>query len=178
MAASPLPCLGRKQPALAGCALSALLLLAPAAAAIEAGQPAPAFSAPSLDGKGQRSLASYRGKVVYVDFWASWCSPCLVSLPLLEKLRGEFPAERFQILAVNVDRDPGKAKAFLAKHPVGYPSVSDPEGRLPEVFALETMPSSYLIDARGIVRYVHEGFRAGDVDEIRERIRALVREVR
>ncbi len=157
-------------------AVAALLLLAPAASALEPGQPAPAFSAPSLDGQGQRSLASYRGKVVYVDFWASWCTPCLTSLPLLEKLRKEFPPEQFQILAVNVDREPGKAKGFLARHSIGYPSVSDPEGRLPEVFGLETMPTSYLIDTRGIVRYVHEGFRAGDVDEIRERIRALIRE--
>ena len=161
-----------------GVMLAALLLLAPAASAIGPGEPAPGFSARVLDGPGQRSLASYRGKVVYVDFWASWCTPCLTSLPLLDKLRGEFPPEQFQILAVNVDRDPGKARGFLAKHPVGYTSVSDPEGRLPEVFALETMPTSYLIDSRGIVRYVHEGFRAGDIDEIRERIRTLLREAR
>jgi thiol-disulfide isomerase/thioredoxin len=178
MPPEPLVCAQLLQPARLALALGALLLLAPAASAVEAGQPAPAFSAPSLDGKGQRSLASYRGKVVYVDFWASWCTPCLTSLPLLEKLRGEFPPEQFQILAVNVDREPAKAKGFLARHPVGYPSVSDPEGRLPEVFALETMPTSYLIDARGIVRYVHEGFRASDVDEIRERIRGLLREAR
>jgi thiol-disulfide isomerase/thioredoxin len=154
------------------------LLLAPAASAVGPGEPAPAFSAPALGERGQRSLASYRGKVVYVDFWASWCTPCLTSLPLLEKLRGEFPPEQFQILAVNVDREPEKAKAFLARHPIGYPSISDPEGRLPEVFEVETMPTSYLIDSRGIVRYVHEGFRAGDVDGIRERIRALIREGR
>jgi peroxiredoxin len=162
--------------ALAACWLAPLLALAPAARAVEPGQPAPAFSAPSLDGKGQRSLSSYRGKVVYVDFWASWCAPCLTSLPLLEKLRTEFPPDKFQILAVNLDKDTGKAKAFLAKHSIGYPSVSDPAGRLPEVFGLETMPSSYLIDRRGIVRYVHEGFRAGDVDEIRQRIRTAIGE--
>lgn len=159
-------------------ALLLLLLLAPAAAAVGPGEPAPAFSAPSLDGKGARSLASYRGKVVYVDFWASWCTPCLTSLPLLDKLRTEFPPEQFQILAVNVDKEPEKARGFLARHPVGYPSVADPEGRLPEVFELETMPTSYLIDSRGIVRYVHKGFRAGDIDEIRTRIRALIREGR
>ncbi len=155
--------------------IAALLVLwAGAAGAMELGRPAPAFSARALSGDQSYSLSQYRGKVVFLDFWASWCGPCATSLPLLEDLRSEFPAHAFQILAVNVDRDPDKARAFLARHPIGYPSVSDPEGRLPETFGLAAMPTSYLIDRRGVVRYVHEGFRPGDIDEIRARIQALV----
>jgi peroxiredoxin len=151
-----------------------LLMSAGAAGATEIGKPAPAFSARALAGDKNHSLAQYRGKVVFLDFWASWCGPCTTSLPMLEELRQEFPADAFQILAVNVDKDPGKARAFLARHPIGYPSVSDPEGKLPETYGLSTMPSSYLIDRQGVVRYVHEGFRPKDIDEIRARIRELL----
>lgn len=147
------------------------------ASAIEEGQSAPEFNAPLLDGEGAISLGAHRGKVVYLDFWASWCAPCLVSLPILEELRKEFPADRFQILAVNLDREPGKARSFLRKRHIGYPSASDPEGRLPETFGLETMPTSYLIDAKGVVRHVHTGFRKGDVPDIRQRIQRLLSEV-
>jgi thiol-disulfide isomerase/thioredoxin len=145
-----------------------------AASAVERGAPAPSFSAPALAGGGNVSLSAYHDKVVYLDFWASWCPPCLESLPQFEQLRAEFPANRFQIVAVNLDKDPAKARAFLAKHPVGYPSGSDPDGKIPGSFGLKTMPTSYLIDERGVVRYVHEGFRKGDLEEIRSQIRELV----
>jgi thiol-disulfide isomerase/thioredoxin len=162
-------------------AAAALVLLAAIAApagAVEEGEVAPQFSAPRLVGEGALSLGAYRGKVVYVDFWASWCAPCLVSLPALEELRKEFPADRFQILAVNLDREPARARSFLRKHKIGYPSATDPEGRIPERFGLETMPTSYLIDAQGVVRHVHNGFRKGDVDDLRTRIRSLLSEVK
>ena len=152
----------------------ALVAFAVPAAAVEEGQKAPSFSAPPLDGEGRISLDKYKGKVVYLDFWASWCGPCLVSLPLLEELRKEFPADRFQIVAVNVDRDVARARRFLKKRPVGYPSATDPEGRIPEKFGIETMPTSFLIDQKGVVRHVHAGFRKGDIEGIREKIQKLV----
>jgi peroxiredoxin len=155
-------------------ALAAALLAAGQAAAVDVGQKAPEFTAPALDGEKSLSLGAYRGKVVYLDFWASWCPPCLTSLPLLEELRKEFPNEQFQILAVNVDQDPEKARAFLARTRVGYPSASDPKGRIPETFGIETMPTSFLIDRSGVVRHVHRGFRKGDVAGLRERIAQLV----
>lgn len=177
---------GRVQPAAprllrgarSAAALLALLCVATPALAVEEGQVAPEFNAPRLDGRGSLSLGRLRGKVVYLDFWASWCAPCLVSLPLLEELRHEFPADRFQILAVNLDREPAKARSFLSKRKIGYPSATDPQGHIPERFGLETMPTSYLIDAKGVVRHVHTGFRKGDVDDLRARIRALLSEVR
>jgi thiol-disulfide isomerase/thioredoxin len=153
---------------------AAALLAAGAAEALSEGTRAPDFSAPLLSGPGELSLSAHRGKVVYLDFWASWCPPCLVSLPVLEELRREFPAEHFAVVAVNVDREPQKALAFLAKHPVGYASASDPDGRIPETFGIETMPTSFLIDRQGVVRHVHRGFRRGDEDVLRERIRALL----
>ena len=77
-------------------------------------------------------------------------------------------------IAINVDREPERAQKFLADHPVGYPSASDPEGKLPAVFGLQTMPTSYLIDRKGVVRYVHRGYHAGDDATIREHIRELL----
>jgi peroxiredoxin len=151
-----------------------LALCAPAASALEPGDPAPKFSAASLSGKERISLSDYRGRVVYVDFWASWCGPCVVSLPAIDELRKEFPPQDFQILAINVDEDVDRARRFLARRPVGYPSASDPAGSLPKLFGLETMPTSYLIDRKGVVRYVHRGFKRGDEDKLREEIRQVL----
>jgi peroxiredoxin len=89
-------------------------------------------------------------------------------------MRSEFPADRFQVIAVNLDKKTSKALRFLDKHPIGYPSASDPKGRLPSQFGLETMPTSYLIDAEGVIRYVHRGFKRGDGDRLRHEIRALL----
>lgn len=156
----------------AACAL--LWLWPSAAAAVGVGEKAPGFRLPALGAGGDVSLAEHRGKVVYLDFWASWCPPCLSSIPQLEGLRKEFPAGDFQILAINIDRDPAKALAFLAKHSVGYPSGSDPKGEWPKRFDIPTMPTSFLIDAEGVVRHVHPGFRDGDLDALRQRIRQML----
>ncbi len=151
-----------------------LLLLAGPAWALEAGDEAADFEAPLLGNGTLVSLSDHLGKVVYLDFWASWCDPCQKAIPAIEKLRGEFPAEDFQVLAVNVDTNTRKATKFLKKNPIGYPSVSDPRGKLPRKYGLETMPTSYLIDRDGVIRYVHKGFRKGDVEEIRAQITKLL----
>ena len=153
-----------------------LLLASVAASGIELGSPAPLFAGRALSGSGTLSLADQRGKVVYLDFWASWCAPCVTGMPLIDALRKEFDPDDFVVLAVNVDGDPEQARKFLARRPVGYASASDPEGELPEQFGLRTMPTSYLIDRQGVVRYVHEGFRKGDVEDLRREIRALLAE--
>jgi peroxiredoxin len=158
----------------AALALAAGLLFGNDAPAADVGQKAPDFKAPALDGKSRLSLSAYRGKVVYLDFWASWCPPCLTSLPQLEELRKQFPADQFQILAVNVDQDPQKARKFLERTRIGYPSATDPKGSIPASFGIETMPTSFLIDRNGVIRYVHHGFRKGDTAPLRERIAQLI----
>jgi thiol-disulfide isomerase/thioredoxin len=164
-------------------ALGALALLlacvgvAGSAMALDPGDRAPGFVLPSVeDGSKKISLKDYRGKVVWLDFWASWCAPCLTAMPELEELRKQLPAKHVQIIAVNLDQDPKKALRFLAKNPVGYPSASDVKGGLPEQFGLKAMPTSYLIDRKGVIRLVHEGFRRGDIETIREEIGKLVEE--
>lgn len=139
------------------------------ALALDAGAMAPITAGPGLiDGK-PVSLASLRGRVVLVDFWASWCGPCKISLPEFEALRGELHAaghaQRFEVLAINVDTDAKAATHFLSKHPVSYPLLADPAGKLPEVYALPTMPSSYLIGPDGKVVEVHSGYKPGDAQK-------------
>lgn len=155
-----------------------LLLTASLALGLEAGDRAPDFAAPMLDGEGTIELSDYRGKIVYLDFWASWCAPCLLAIPEVEALRSEFPSEDFQIIAINLDRQKKKALRFLSKNPVGYPSASDPKGRLPGQYGLDTMPTSYLIDRNGLICYVHRGFRRGDGAKLRQEIRALIETAR
>jgi len=153
----------------------ALLLAAAPAAAVDTGDAAPNFRAPTLqDDLKSLSLQDYRGKVVYLDFWASWCAPCATALPILDSFRREFAPDEFAVLAVNVDSNPTRAREFLARRPVGYPSVTDPEGKLPVKFGVETMPTSFLIDRKGVIRLVHRGFKKTDADALRAEIRKLV----
>jgi thiol-disulfide isomerase/thioredoxin len=161
--------------ALCSLALLCALVLAAAAGAVKSGDRAPAVKGARLDGKGQLSLEAERGKVVYLDFWASWCKPCALSLPALDGFRKEFPAKDFAVFAINVDRDPAAARAFLSRRPVGYPSLFDPDGKLPGLFGVETMPTSFLIDRNGVIRRVHRGFRKEDVPELRAAIQELLR---
>lgn len=162
----------------AAVALALIAFVAPAALALEEGDRAPAFSLPALDGQGEVSLDQYKGKVIWLDFWASWCPPCLTSLPEIDEMRKQMPASKFQVVAINIDEQPKKALRFLSKQPVGYPSASDPDGSLPEVFGLETMPTSYLIDQKGVIRMVHKGYRAGDIDKIKAEATRLMRKSR
>lgn len=153
--------------------LAAALLIAGGistqALALDVGAMAPITAGPGLiDGK-PTSLAGLRGRVVLVDFWASWCGPCKVSLPELETLRSELHAagyaQRFEVLAINVDTDAKAATRFLARHPVSYALLADPAGKLPEAYALPTMPSSYLIGPDGKVVEVHSGYKPGDAQK-------------
>jgi peroxiredoxin len=161
---------------LAAAALLGTALVAPALAR-EVGQTAPDFSAPGVAG-GTVSLAPYRGKVIYLDFWASWCGPCAQALPALDSLRKEFPESDFQVLAVNVDRQASLARAFLKKRPVGYPSALDPKGEIPATFDVQTMPTSFLIDRNGVIQHIQRGFRPDDVPELRNQIQRLVAQPR
>lgn len=153
---------------LALCALAAQAL-APAASA-------PAFAAQYLDKPGRLSSQELKGKVVYVDFWASWCGPCRASFPALDKLYGQHKDKGFVVVGVNQDDRPEDARLFLARIPASFPLLADPEHRLAEDFAVKGMPSAILIDRKGIVRHVHRGFRAGDEKEIAARVEQLLEE--
>lgn len=152
----------------------ALLVAASMGYAVEPGAAAPAFSLMPFAGTRPVGLSDYRGKVVLVDFWASWCGPCRQSLPLYNGLQVNFPASDFAILAVGLDEDVADARAFLHEHPVKYAALQNPQGDVAQAFGLKGMPSSYLIDRAGVVRYAHTGFEPKDIDALKREIAALV----
>lgn len=136
---------------------------------------APPFDLPVIaNGEGRISLADLKGKVVYIDFWASWCGPCRISLPALDQLTQTFSSEDFAIIAVSVDVVEEDALDFLLRYPVSYPVLIDTEGNVAKAFAVNGMPSGYLLDAAGSVHEVHVGFKRGDEVTIEASIRALL----
>jgi thiol-disulfide isomerase/thioredoxin len=142
--------------------------------ALRIGEPAPPIALASLPAGHDTRLSHLRGKVVYIDFWASWCGPCRLSFPLLEQLRAELGPRGFEVLAVNVDEFEADALEFLAEVPVNYPVVRDAEGDTPQAYGVLGMPTGYLIDRRGVVRYVHQGFRKTDGVQLRAAIIELL----
>lgn len=150
------------------------IALSQGAYAAAKGQTAPNFKLPGIKTGNLMSLKSLRGKVVYLDFWASWCGPCRQSLPLLNELRKELRRKGFEVLAVNLDEDKADAKAFLKQFPVSYPVLLDPNGKVPQKYDLPGMPTSYLIDRKGKIRKVHIGFKKQDMKKIRKEVMSLL----
>ena len=139
------------------CALA--LLHAAAAAAVEAGRPAPDCALAAIgEGKGH-SLKQFQGKVLYVDFWSSWCGPCAKSFAFMNDLHKSLKDRGLQVIGVNLDETPEDAQAFLARHPAEFTVLADAAQQCAKDFDVKAMPSSYLIDRDGVVRHVHYGFR-------------------
>lgn len=158
--------------------LSLIILLmgiTPICHAVSINEQAPQFERIPLQGGTPISLAAYRGKVVFLDFWASWCGPCRQSMPVLDEIRQELAPRGFEILAINMDFRVEDALRFLRDYPVSYPVLRD-TGVLPETYGLEVMPTSYLIDRQGFIRHIHYGYRRGDGAQLRSAFLQLLEE--
>ena len=143
------------------------------ALAVDAGQPAPAFALPRAAGD-VLTLESLKGRVVLVDFWASWCAPCKRSFPWMNELQRKYGEQGLAVVAINVDKRRADADRFLAQVPANFDVVFDPDGKTPAAYAVRGMPSSYLVDARGNVVEVEAGFNDQRAAAFEARIRALV----
>lgn len=121
-------------------------------------------------------LTPYKNQVVLVDFWASWCSPCLASFPWLKSLQSQYSSQGLTILTVNLDENRQDADFFLAKQSATLHVVFDPTGNIAKEYGLVAMPTSLLIDRKGTIRYRHNGFLESKVSDYEEHIRALLRE--
>jgi peroxiredoxin len=156
--------------------ITAFLCISQLAFAVEAGKAMPDCSLSSIDeSQGQSSnLNQYKGNVIYVDFWASWCIPCVKSFPFLNEMHQQLKGQGLQIVGVNLDENKGDAKAFLAKYPANFMVMADVSKQCAKDFDVKAMPSSYLIDRKGIVHHVHLGFRPGEAKEMKQIVEKLL----
>lgn len=160
--------------------LSLLILLilslgSSAVLAVEEGSMAPDFTLPDLvEGGGSFTLSDLRGKTVYLDFWASWCAPCLKSLPLYNQLYNKYRDQGLEIIGVNIDNPAEDGLDFLADTHLDFKTPSDVDGLVPEMYQIVGMPTSFLIAADGTVQLVHVGFRDGDLEMLEAAITKLL----
>ncbi|HEX4405077.1 MAG TPA: TlpA disulfide reductase family protein [Polyangia bacterium] len=134
------------------------------------GAPAPAIRVESMSGKAL-ALEDYRGKVVLLDVWASWCGPCKQELPMLDDMAKRLRGDGIEVLAVSVDQERANVVKFLKARPRWSLTIAhDPKGEIADRLSPEKMPTSYVIDREGVVRYVNSGFEPSDAAVIERRL--------
>lgn len=136
---------------------------------------APDFVLKSDAGENLR-LAEQRGDVILLNFWASWCGPCRQEMPLLEELQQRYSRAGFTVLGINVEQDMSAAKDYLKKIDVSFPILFDPESLAGELYKVDAMPTTVMIDRDGNMRYLHRGFKPAYEDRYRQQIKELIRE--
>jgi thiol-disulfide isomerase/thioredoxin len=156
-------------------ALAAALAL-PVARAAETGESAPGVDLPGKAG-GRVQLAALAGRVVYLDFWASWCGPCRQSFPWMNEMQSKHGPAGLQVVGVNVDKRQADADRFLADNPANFLIGFDPQGDTPRRYAIKGMPTSLLIGPDGKVLSSHSGFRDEERAELEARIVAALRQL-
>ncbi|MEZ5500147.1 MAG: TlpA disulfide reductase family protein [Steroidobacteraceae bacterium] len=157
---------------------AALVLLAAALPVVAgpAAAPAPGFTLASRGGK-PVALSQFKGQVVMLNFWASWCGPCRQEMPLLESIYKKYKPMGFTMVGVNVEPDTKAADAWLAEHAtVSFPIVYDTDSKVSKLYKVQGMPSTVIIDRKGNARVFHRGYKPGDENEYLNHIRSLIRE--
>mgnify|MGYP001823438726 FL=1 len=145
------------------------------ASTVKSGEAAPDFTLRSLHGPNLR-LEEYRGKVVLINFWASWCGPCRQEMPILDRLHQRYEETGFAVLGVNVEGEDAPAQKIVDKTNVTFPVLIDEGQKVSELYDLEAMPSTVVVDRDGLVRYVHRGYKPGDEAKYVEVVKQLIRE--
>ena len=153
---------------------AALAVSLPAFAADPTG-PAPSFTLTSSAGQ-DVSLAQYKGQVVMLNFWASWCGPCRQEMPLLESIYKKYNKMGFTLIGVNVEPNSQAANEWLKATPVSFPILYDKDSKVSKLYDVAGMPSTVIIDRSGNLRVLHRGYKPGDENEYLDSIRTLIRE--
>jgi peroxiredoxin len=164
-------------PARAARALAALVLVLAVtpAGAVSVQDQAPDFTLKTLDGSNLR-LEEYRGQVLLINFWASWCGPCRQEMPILDRLHQRYVDTGFAVLGINVEGEEAPARSLIEKIPVSFPVLIDEGQLVSELYRLEAMPSTVVVDRDGVVRYIHRGYKPGDEAKYVEVVKELIRE--
>ncbi len=157
-----------------GLALTAIAATSAASSNL-AGQPAPDFALRSSTGENLR-LSEYRGDVVMINFWATWCGPCRQEMPLLDDLYNRYERVGFNLLGVNIDDDSSRAMDMMAELGVNFPVLFDDRKEVSRMYDVDAMPVTILVDREGTVRYVHQGYKPGYEEMYLDEIRSLLRE--
>ena len=139
--------------------------------------PAPDFTGKTSEGK-EIKLSNYRGKVVLLDFWASWCPPCREELPDLVKFYRKHKEPKFELIAVNIDNETDNMNHFLEKlfPKPAFPIVVDKNQKIPALFDIEAMPTTIFIDKKGNVRFGHDGFKESYIEDFNSELTQLLKE--
>ena len=154
-------------------ALAAVVLASTAGAA--GNSPAPEFALQSRAGS-TVDLAQFKGQVVMINFWASWCVPCRKEMPLLETMYKKYKPLGFTLLSVNVEPEQKDAENFLKDTPVSFPVLFDPKSKVSGLYNVQGMPTTVFIDKKGTVRLMHVSYQTGDENLYMDQIRTLLRE--
>ncbi len=155
--------------------LLALTLILSSAACAAGDAPAPAFTLPARGGS-TVNLSQFKGQVVMINFWASWCVPCRKEMPLLETIYKKYKPLGFTLIGVNVEPDQKDAESFLKQTPVSFPVLFDAKSQVSGMYNVQVMPTTVFIDRKGIVRMVHQSYQDGAENEYMDQIRTLLRE--
>ncbi len=139
------------------------------------GRTAPDFALKSSSGENLR-LSEYRGDVVMINFWATWCGPCRQEMPLLDELYTRYQRVGFNLLGVNIDDDSRRAMQMIEELGVNFPVLFDAQKEVSKLYEVEAMPVTVLVDREGNVRYVHHGYKPGYEDKYLDQVRSLLRE--
>jgi thiol-disulfide isomerase/thioredoxin len=122
----------------------------------------------------EKALLTEKGNVVYIDFWASWCGPCVKSFPWMNKIQQQYKDQGFTVVSINLDADKVKATQFLKDNPSSFSVIYDSKGSIAKHFSIQGMPTSILINRNGDIEYRHSGFFTGKIDQYENEIQQLL----
>jgi thiol-disulfide isomerase/thioredoxin len=142
--------------------------------AVETGAAMPNCGLSPIGEQKNINLGQYNGQVLYVDFWASWCGPCAKSFPFMNELHRQLKEQGLQIVTVNLDENLDDAKAFLGKFPAAFTVLADVSKQCAKDFEVKAMPSTYIIDKKGVVNHVHLGFKSGEAEALKTIVEKLL----